>query len=417
MKVEYEMGRFLSKSLVFAALLLATTNSFGQTNDTTTQTAGSQGQVVGIVTLVDNAAGRITIKSEAGDVVSINLGSGAAVLRLPAGETSAQKAMKIALADISVGERLFARGVISTDKKSIDARQVVVTSGGGVANSGSQERQGEEFRQRGLMGRITALHADKKEIIVQGRGREGMNPVTVLSSDATRFFRYAPDSMDIKHASRSSFSDLKIGDQIRALGNRNADGTQFTADEIIAGSTTRVAGQVTAINSAKNEFTLKTSQGQNITVAIGPNSSLRRVTPEAAAALEANRPARGDRERRRDDTPAREGAQDGRPRERRQPGGGGGGGQGRWRGGRGFQDMLQNLPALTINDLKKGDTVVVSGSEGADASHVTAIMLITGDQEFMTRFMMGPNRGPQNPGLPGDAMGGGVGSAERPPNP
>ena len=80
--------------------------------------------------------------------------------------------------------------------------------------------------------------------------------------------------------------------------------------------------------------------------------------------------------------------------------------------------MIENLPAITIADLKKGDTVFVQGSEGADSLHVTAITLITGDAAFMSRFLQnGPNRGPQSPGLPGDVIGGGVGPAERPTSP
>jgi hypothetical protein len=71
-----------------------------------------------------------------------------------------------------------------------------------------------------------------------------------------------------------------------------------------------------------------------------------------------------------------------------------------------------------VADLKKGDMVFVSGSEGADPSRVTAIMLVTGDPTFMSRFIQtGPNRGPQSPGLPGDVIGGGVGPAERPTSP
>ena len=45
---------------------------------------------------------------------------------------------------------------------------------------------------------------------------------------------------------------------------------------------------------------------------------------------------------------------------------------------------------------------------------MTAIMMVTGDPTFVGRMLQtGPNRGPQNPGLPGDVVGGGVGSAER----
>jgi preprotein translocase subunit YajC len=414
-KLSLEMKRLVIISLAISLLLAATSNSFGQATDNGT---AQQSRVVGVVTAVDNAAGSITIKNDAGEAITINTNATSSVLRLPPGETSAQKAAKIALTDIAVGDRLFARGTLTTDQKAMAAKQVVVTGGAVAAgNAQDEQRQREEFRQRGLMGRITALNADKKEITVQSRGREGTGPITVSASDATRFFRYAPDSLDIKNASRVSFSELRVGDQLRALGSRNSDGTQFTAEEIIAGSMARTVGQVVAINPAKNEITIKNNQGQNITVAIGARSSLRRVTPEAAASLEASRPARpaGDGQRRGGQTRT-----EGAPRERRDgvARGAGGGGEGNRRGGRGFQDMLQSLPAITVSDLKKGDTVFVSGSEGADPSHVTAIMLVTGDPAFMSRLTQtGPNRGPQNPGLPGDVMGGGVGSAERPPNP
>jgi hypothetical protein len=414
------MKRLVFRSLALSLLLAATSNSFGQATDTGTPANATQSRVVGVVTAVDTASGRITVKSDAGEVFTVNTNATSSVLRLPPGETSAQKAAKIMLTDIAVGDHLFARGTLTTDQKTMAAKQVVVT-GGAVAGTGQDEqRQREEFRQRGLMGRVTALNADKKEITVQSRGREGAGPITVSASDSTRFFRYAPDSMDIKNASRVSFSELRVGDQLRALGNRSSDGTQFTAEEIIAGSMARTVGQVVTVNPAKNEITIKNNQGQNITVAIGARSSLRRVTPEAAASLEASRPARpaGDGQRRAGQ--ARQAGQETAQRERRDGAarGAGGGGGGNWRGGRGFQDMLESLPAITVSDLKKGDTVFVSGSEGSDPSHVTAIMLVTGDQSFMSRFTQtGPNRGPQNPGLPGDVMGGGVGSAERPPNP
>ncbi len=419
------------KRVAFAiwALSLLTASSFGSTQaqqTATTPAPASQDRVVGVVTAVDNATGQLTVKTDTGDTVTIVTNDKSAFLRLPPGETSAQNAAKIALADVAVGDRLFARGANAGDGKSIAARQVVVTGGAVAAGAAQdQQRQREEFRQRGLMGRITALDAGKKEVTLQSRSREGVVPMTVAVSDSTKFFRYAPDSMNIKDATRASFSDLKVGDQLRAIGERSAEGTRFSAEEIIAGSMTRTGGQVVASNPAKNEITVKNAQGQNITVVVGQRSTLRRVTPEMAAAFEASRPQRqGGAAAGGADRQARPEGQERRPREprerregapatgeERRPRGGGG-------GGRGFQDMLENAPAITVADLKKGDLVFVSGSEGPDASRVTAIMLVTGDPAFIGRFMQtGPNRGPQSPGLPGDVIGGGVGPAERPTSP
>lgn len=412
-----EMTKCIFGSLFIVVFLLTTasvSHSFGQTPAaTTSQTSATQARIVGEVTAVDKTANQVTIKSDTGESITIITNEASSVLRLPAGETSAQKATKITMADIGVGDRLFARGNVAVGGKSVAASQVVVT--GAAASAGPSKnagRQRAEARNRGLNGRITALNPNKKEISVQSRSREGVGTITIQASDGTRFFRYAPDSMDIKHASRSSFAGLKIGDQLRALGETNEDGTRFTADEIISGLMARTGGQVMAVNPTTNEITIKNNQtGQTITVAVGSHSELRRVSAEDGASFEASRPAsQGRPGRPASATSGR--AQPDRPREpRERPTEG----ERRPRAGRGFQEMIANSPAIKVSDLKKGDTVFVSGTQGADPSHLTAIMLVTGDPAFVGRMLQtGPNRGPQNPGLPGDVLGGGVGNPERP---
>ncbi|HVQ39569.1 MAG TPA: DUF5666 domain-containing protein [Pyrinomonadaceae bacterium] len=392
------------RSLALVILMTLAGNSFGQTPEAgASQTSATQSRVVGQVTAVDSAANQITIKSDSGEGITILISAASSLLRLPAGETSAQKAVKINLADITVGDRLFARVATAADK-AVTASQIVVSSAS--VSAGVPEAGQRQARNRGLNGRITALNPDKKEISVQSRSREGVGTLTIQASDATRFFRYAPDSLDIKNASRSSFAGLKVGDQLRALGDANTDGTRFTAEEIISGLIGRTGGQVTAINAAANEITVKNNQtGQTVTVSVGSHSMLRRVSAEDAAAFDASRPARQDR------PASATAATPERPTERRERPAGG---EGRPRAGRGLQEILESLPAIKVSDLKKGDTVFVSGTQ-ADPSHMTAIMLITGDPTFIGRFLeTGPNRGPQNPGLPGDVLGGGVGNPERP---
>ncbi len=397
------MTKCVFKHLGIAVLLAVAVTAYGQTAGT------AQDRVVGVVTSVDKAANQIAVKTDTGEAKAVVVSSTSSVLRMPPGETSAQKALKITLDEIAVGDRLFARGASIGDGKTLEARQVVVTAAAATAATTAPGQQQADFRERGMAGRIARVDVDKKEISLQPRGRDGATPATIVVTDATRIFRYAPDSMDITHASRSSLSQMREGDQLRALGERSADGTRFTAHEIIAGSMTRTGGEIVSVDAAKNELTIKNNQGQTITVAVGERSSLRRVTPEVAASFAA-RPGRG-------------AGQEGRPRERRErPAGSSGearrGGEGRpARGGRGFQEMLERLPSVTLSELKKGDSVFVSGTEGADASRMTAIMLITGDSAFMQRFLQrGPNRGPQSPGLPGQVIGGGVGPAEQPPN-
>jgi hypothetical protein len=398
--------------LLLVVVCAASINNFAQAPASgTSQASAAQSRIVGEVTAVDKGANQVTIKADSGESVTIATNESSAVLRLPAGETSAQKAVKITLGEIAVGDRIFAKG--AGGGKPVVVSQIVV-SGGAVSAAATPNPASQRVeRARGLNGRITALNPDKKEIAVQSRSRDGVGTIAILTSDGTRFFRYAPDSMDIKDASRSSFAGLKVGDQLRALGDTNEDGTRFTANEIISGLTARTGGQVIAVNPGSNELTIKNNQGQTIAVAIGARSALRRVSTGDIASFEASRPARPDRPAATAGQPS---AQDGRPRERRERPAGE---ERTPRAGRGIQEMIQTLPAIKVSDLKKGDTVFIQGTQGADAAHVTAIMLITGDPTFIGRMLQtGPqNRGPQNPGLPGDNLGGGVGSAERVGNP
>jgi hypothetical protein len=391
--------------------LLVVTNAFGQAG--TSQASVAQSRIVGEVTAVDKAVNQVTIKTDDGATVIIATTPTTSVLRLPPGETSPQNALRITLGDIAKGDRIFAKGTVAGGGIAVVVSQIVVSGGTGSTSPDSATQRGDA-RNRGLNGRITALNADKKEISVQSRSREGVGTITIQASDLTKFFRYAPDSLDIKNASRSSFAGLKVGDQLRALGETDADGTRFTADEIISGLMGRTGGQVTAVNPAANEITVKNAQtGETMTVTVGSNSMLRRVSAEAAAAFEANRSARQERAERPDPTPSASSttSQPIRPSERREPIAGE---ERRPRAGPGIQESLENLPAIKVSDLKKGDTVFVSGTQ-ADPSHMTAIMLLTGDPTFIGRLLQaGPNRGPQNPGLPGDVLGGGVGNTERP---
>ena len=374
------------------------------------QTAASD-RVVGVVTGVDKASNQILVKADTGEARAVVVSGTSSLLRMPPGETSAQKASKITLDEVAVGDRLFARGVVIGDGKTLEGRQVVVSSTA-TTTTPAQTPQTDP-RNRPMGGRIARVDVDKKEITLQPRGREGVTLPTIVVTEATRFFRYAPDSMDIKHASRSSIGQMREGDQLRAIGERSEDGTRFTATELIAGSMTRTVGEVVSVDSTRKELTLKNNEGKTITVALGERSSLRRVTPEVAASF-ATRGGRGGA--------GAEGRQGERRERRERPAGEGGegrrAGEGRpMRGGRGLQQMLETLPAVSLTELKKGHAVFVSGSEGSDPSRLTAIMLITGDPAFMQRFLQrGPNRGPDNPGLPGQVIGGGVGPAEPPPN-
>jgi hypothetical protein len=423
---------------IAAAAALALTNlSAAHAQQAAAAPAGAtarpaQQHLIGEVTIIDTAAGRITVKSDAGAVVEVATDEKTAFRRIPPGQTSLDKAEPITRAEVRVGDRVLVPNGAQGGQAA--ARQVIIMARAALAEQRDRER--EERRRRTLMGRVTAVDAARREVTVQTRGREGVQAVTVAATDATRFLRYAPDSLRAEHARPGSLADVRVGDQFRATGERDAAGARFAAEEVITGTVSRVFGQIVSVDAARGEVAVRNEMmGETFTVALGQHTTLRRVPPELAQQLAQQR---AEREQRRDerragrDDSAGERAEGGRGRGRGRGGDDGEGREGRNREGRGGRrggegrgpgggggnlgQMFENLPAVTASELKKGDFVIVTGTAGADATRLTAVSLVTGDAELLRMLQRGAG-GQRNmsPGLPGDVMGGGTGGTRDQP--
>jgi hypothetical protein len=300
-------------------------------------------------------------------------------------------ATKITLAEVAEGDRVMAMGRVSDDRKSATARVVVVMSKADIAQK--QEAERADWKKRGILGVITALKPETKEITISTRSMAGPQPLTIPVSEKVEVRRYAPDSIKFADARPSKFEELKVGDQVRALGQRNADGSSFTAEKVVTGSFKSVAGVVSAIDAATGEVKINDMQTkQPLTVVIKQDSVLRKF-PAAGEmggmmmARPAGAPGSGQ--------PAA-GGPGARPA-------GGGAGAG---GGMNIQDMLERLPTIAIADVKVGDTIIVSSTKGADPTRLTAISLISGADTLLNALAA---RQPQaGPGAPNPA--GGLGS-------
>ncbi|MGH9902277.1 MAG: hypothetical protein ACRD68_10775, partial [Pyrinomonadaceae bacterium] len=322
-------------------------------------------------------------------------------LRLLPGEKTLEKAARVTRADVIVGDRVLVVGAVAGADSS-PARQLIVMGRG--AGAGNRERDPEEWRRRGIVGRVTAVNTEAREITLLPRSRGGdADPVAVVVTDRTRILRYAPDSARVSDARPASFADLRVGDQLRALGDASADGARFVPEEIIAGSFARFGGTVAEVNAARGEVTINDDRtGQRVAVAVGRRSTLKRVSPELAETLGQRRERRRGGEREGVNRNAEESAA--RPRPEGQ-------------GGRNLQQVFESLPAITLADLKKGDAILVTASTtSGDTSRVTAVTLMTGDAALVKRLrrLQGRLDGDSrdvSPGLPGDVMGGGTGGS------
>jgi hypothetical protein len=252
-----------------------------------------------------------------------------------------------------------------------------------------QDAERSEWRRRGILGVITVLKPDTKEITISHRSMGGTQAVVIPVTDKVELRRYAPDSIKFSDAKPSSFTELKVGDQLRALGERNAEGTQFTPEKIVTGSFRMAAGAVTAVDAATGEIKINDMQTkQPLTIVIKQDAVLRKFPPMGEMGGMMVRP----------------GGPGGQPAAGGQ-GAGGAGGPGPRPGGGGFNinDMLERLPTVTIADVKVGDTIIVSSTQGADPSRLTAISLVTGADTLLNMVAARQQAGGQ--GAPNPAAG------------
>jgi hypothetical protein len=195
--------------------------------------------------------------------------------------------------------------------------------------------------------------------------------------------RYPPDSVKFADAKPAAVADVKTGDQARALGDKSPDGGRLTAEELVFGSFRNVAATVAAVDPATN--TLKVtdlSSKKPLLVHINTDSSMKKL-PEMVARMIAARTsgAAGGA------TPAGTPGAGGPPAAAQSaPGGAGGPPAGGMHGGRSgdLQQMLERVPPIKIEDLKPGDALIITSTEGADPGQITAITLLAGVEPILS---------------------------------
>ena len=374
---------------------------------------------IGEIKTIDAAAKQLTIKTDAGSMVTVSLSDKTSYKKLAPGEQSLTNATDLTFAELAEGDRVMARGTVSDDRKSVPALQVIVMTKGDLAKK--QEAERLEWRRRGILGVITALKPDSKEITISNRTMAGTQSVVIPIGDKTEMRRYAPDSIKFGDAKPSSFTELKVGDQLRALGDRTEDPLRFNPQKVVTGSFRTVGGVVTAVDPATGEVKINDLEKKTpLTIIVKQDAVLRRFPAEMGAMGGLGRgpggpggaggaaPAAGGAQ-------APQGAQQ-RPQGAGAPGttGPGAGGPGGPRPGGGFNinEMLERLPTISIADVKVGDTIIVSSTQGVDPTRLTAISLVAGADRLLAMLAPRPQAGQApNPsaGLGGSGISFGIG--------
>lgn len=310
-------------------------------------------RTAGVVTAVDAAGLRLTVRTDEGAEKTVALAQGVEILSVPAEARDLKNARRITLADIQPGDRVLARGE--------PAATLLVMSRSEVERKRAAERA--DWERRGISGVIIGLDAGARTLTLRTQTLSGAQPLVLELSEGAVLRRYAPGSVKFSDAHPCRFEDLQPGDQVRARGERR--GERFLAEEVVAGAFRTVAAQVETFQAQSRTLRVKDLEsGRRLTVELGPDSRLRRM-PEAMARMLAVRLAGGGR-------PAAAGRPQGSP-----DGGGPGAGP------PGLEALLERLPELKPEQLKPGDAIVVSSTRGADPARLTAITLLAGVEPLL----------------------------------
>src|SRR5437660_9792280 len=248
----------LAVSITTALSAQAQTGTSASATQSTQANAGVV-SVIGEVKSIDASAKQMIVRTDNGALITINLSDKTQYLRVAPGEKSLTNATKITLTDVGEGDRILAQGR-STDQKSVPALRLVVMSKADIAKK--QEKERIEWRRRGISGIVASLNASTKEITVSSRSLTGApQSIIVPITDKVMMRRYPPDTIPkYSEAKPSKFEEVKTGDQLRALGDKSADGTHLTAEEVVFGTFKIAGGTVTAIDAATNQIKINDLQ-------------------------------------------------------------------------------------------------------------------------------------------------------------
>jgi hypothetical protein len=317
---------------------------------------------------------------------------------VPPGEKDLKNATALPAQDLQPGDRVLVRGQASTDGHghTIVALSVIVMKQTDLADKQQHDR--DDWQKRGVGGLVTKVDAATGTITISSGGIGTTRSIAVHIAKNTILRRYAPGSVkfdDAKPAPASQImAQIRAGDQLRARGIRNPDGSEVGAEEVVSGSFRNIAGTIKSIDAASNTMTVQDAIGKSaVVVKVSPDSQMKKLPAEMAQRIAMRLKGAGAGGRDQPDASgqgqsknrqaAEPGANGARPGRETQAGRGPGGEQG-GNGPPDLQRMLSRLPDSTLADLQKGDAVMIVATEGGDADAVTAITLLAGVDAILT---------------------------------
>jgi hypothetical protein len=381
---ERDFGSLRGAVLVLAALLIAGCLGIGEAAAQTTS------RFLGTITAISGSS--LTVKTDTGEVHQVDVPATAALKRIAPGEKDLTKADTIQFSDLETGDRVLVRLDPNASAGTTEALQIIAVKAADVAQK--QQKDREDWQRNGVGGLVKSVDASGGVIVLTSGVGATAKTIAIHTTKDTMLKRYAPASVRFDQAVPAQIDAIHAGDQLRARGTKNADGTEISAVEVVSGSFRNISGTITSLDAASSTLVVKDLVSKKqVTVHITPDAQMRKLADRMAQML-AMRLKGGSGSPGGAQTAGGAGARaaysGGAPGQGagQAPGGQGPGGQGSgggpWAGQAGGgdpQQMLSRAPAIQLADLNKGDAVMLVATDGA--TDVTAITLLAGVEPLL----------------------------------
>ena len=323
--------------------------------------AGAQAASRFLGTISAISGDTLTVKTDAGDVHQVQVPSSAVLKRIEPGQKDLTTAVDMKFSDLATGDRVLVKLDPAAPAGVSQAMQIIAIKAADVATKQQQDR--EDWQKRGVGGLVKSVDPAAGVIVLTSGVGATAKTITVNTTKSTVLKRYAPASVNFDQAKVAPIDEVHAGDQLRARGTKNADGTQIAAEEVVSGTFRNVSGMITSIDPSTSTLVVKDlATKKQVTIHITPDAQMKRL-PDTMAQMLAAR--------------LKGGSSGGGSAPRAQYTGQRAGGQ----GGGDSQQMLNRLPAIQLADLKKGEAVMLVSTDGAN--EVTAITLLAGVEPLL----------------------------------
>jgi len=310
----------------------------------------------------------LTIAADGGGEFTAQFGSSTRIRSIEPGEKDLSKAVSLQAGDIQVGDRVIVKALVQPESNVATAADILAMKKSDIA---ARDQQVMREWQHGVGGLVKAVDPATRTVTISSLSSATKDINVVLLPNAT-LRRYAPGSIRFDDAKPSTLEEIHPGDQLRARGTRSADGTEFTAQEIVTGAFRNLSGVLSAVDPASGTLTFQDlATKKTVSVVLNKDSQLKKV-PEMLAQRLATR--------------LKGGAQQGQATATSQPPVRPASGEGATRnaGGGDLQQMLARLPSAGISDLQKGDAVLIVATQESSTTKPTVITLLSGVEPILS---------------------------------